>query len=146
MPPNSSTLCLIGACFRATVHPPPQSAWLYRANYCAPGGSASQRRAMVLYSGSQGKAAEELLPEHQPRQLMGQRERRERQREMAFGDELRRDAEVGADDEGEGMRPLLAALLQPIGESARVEGAAAAVEDDEAVRLRQRAADGRGLA
>src|SRR6185503_6358764 len=113
MPPNSSTLCLIGACFRATVHPPPQSAWLYRANYCAPGGSASQRRAMVLYSGGQGKAAEELLPEHQPGELVGQRQRRERQREVARGDQLGRDAEVGADDEGERVRPLFAALLQP---------------------------------
>jgi len=66
---------------------------------------------MVLYSGSQGKAAVKLLPEHQPGELVRQRERRKRQRQVRRGDQLRGETEVGADDEGERMRSLVTALL-----------------------------------
>src|SRR6185436_1132672 len=69
-PPSSSTLLLVAVCFITTVTPYPSV------------GSALQRGAMVLYSGSQGKAAIELLPEHQPRHLVRQREGRERERKM----------------------------------------------------------------
>src|SRR4051812_5353335 len=76
------------------------------------GAGLLQRGAMVLHSSSQGKAAVELLPEHQAGELMGQRERPERELEVGLGAQLGGHAEVGAEHEGEGVRPVVARRLQ----------------------------------
>ena len=83
---------------------------------------------MITQTGLDREAPEELFVEHQTRQLVGQGEGAERKAPAGGGDRRRVEPEVGADQEGDRMRPLLAQAGEAAGQSRGVERFAERVE------------------
>lgn len=93
---------------------------------------------MVLYSGANGKSPVKLLVQNQSRQLVGQGERPKRERLAGRIADFGGQAEVGPDQKGDRVGPLLDSPSEPSSQLGGAASSATAVERHEPTRVGKR--------